>query len=315
MGAEFNPSDLIRVFVSEASDGTRVLAEALRANGELPPPPHELYEHYIVAHRLRGAAALYGYGGVSQLSAELELILERANDIAPDDWPTVVRVMREVVGGLVVLIKGIGQDGSEDATVVTRCLGLLDELQVLPPAVSVSLDYVHPAIDVEILSYFTPEAGEYLQTIDELVRILRSTRDHDDAIYRLFRATHTLKGSAYTVGFQVIGDIARPMEDGMIAVREKRLVLTDHMLETFEQATRTVQLLLRRDPQGGYQLQRDVPVLIHRLIQICEGGGSAGSMSGGPTGSDVLPTSHVRAEPVFSVEVPPPDLSDAWLLP
>lgn len=315
MGAESNQPDLIRVFVSEASDGTRVLGEALRTNGEVIPPPHEVYEHYIVAHRLRGAAALYGYGGISRLSAELEVILERANDIAPADWPTVVSVMREVVAGLVDLIQQIGRDGREDPDVVTRCLESLEGLQVLPPAVSVSLDYVHPILDVEILSYFIPEAEEYLQTIDDLVRILRATRDNDDAIYRLFRATHTLKGSAYTVGFQVIGDIARPMEEGMIAVRDKRLVLTDSMLEVFESATRTVRLLLRRDPQGGYQLQRDIPVLIHQLMQMCEGTVSVSLLSGGPTGPDVVSASPVIPEPVVSVEVPPVDLSDAYLLP
>jgi chemosensory pili system protein ChpA (sensor histidine kinase/response regulator) len=315
MGAEPNQSDLIRVFVSEASDGTRVLAEALRANGEPIPPPHEIYEHYIVAHRLRGAAALYGYQGVSRLSAELEVILERANDISPDDWPTVVGVMREVVHGLVVLVQSIGHDGSEDEDDVARCLELLEQLHVLPPTVSVSLDYVHPTIDVEILSYFVPEAEEYLQGIDDLVQTLRATRDNDDAIYRLFRVTHTLKGSAYTVGFQVIGDIARPMEDGMIAVREKRLVLTDEMLEIFEKATQTVRFLLRRDPQEGYQLQRDVLVVINQLVQMCTGTVSASSSIAGPSRPDVVTTGPAIPEPVVSVEVPPSDLSDAYLLP
>ncbi len=315
MGVESNQPDLIRVFVSEASDGTTVLGEALRANGELIPPPHEVYEHYIVAHRLRGAAALYGYGGVSRLSAELEVILERANDIAPADWPTVVSVMREVVAGLVDLIQQISRDGREDPDVVTRCLESLERLQVLPPAVSVSLDYVHPIIDVEILSYFIPEAEEYLRTIVELVRMLRTTRDNDDAIYRLFRATHTLKGSAYTVGFQVIGDIARPMEDGMIAVKEKRLVLTDSMLEVFENAARTVQFLLRRDPQAGYQLQRDVPVLIHQLTQLCEETVSASLSREKPTEADVVAPRPEISEPVVSVEVPSADLSDAYLFP
>ncbi len=312
MGAESNQHDLTRVFVSEASDGTRTLAEALRADGELIPSPQELSEHYIIAHRLRGAAALYGYGGVSRLSAELEVILEQANDIAPDDWPTVVSVMRAVVGGLRILVQGIGHSGNEDEGVVTRCLGLLEQLQILPQAVSVSLDYVHPTLDVEILSYFIPEAEEYLRSIDELVQTLRATRDNDDAIYRLFRATHTLKGSAYTVGFQVVGDIARPMEEGMIAVREKRLLLTDDLLELFENATRTIQLLLRRDPQGGYQLQRDVPVLIHQLTHMGEG-----TVSAGPSkeNSEALSASPGIHDPVVSVDVPPSDLSDAYLLP
>ena len=61
MGAESNQPDLIRVFVSEASDGTRVLGDALHTASKQIPPMLEVYEHYIVAHRLRGAAALDGF--------------------------------------------------------------------------------------------------------------------------------------------------------------------------------------------------------------------------------------------------------------
>lgn len=315
MGAESNQSDLIRVFVSEASDGTRALAEALRANGEPIPSPQEISEQYIVAHRLRGAAALYGYEGISRLYAELEVILERANDISSDSWPAVVGVMREIVCGLTVLVQAIGHDGREDEHVVTRCLGLLEQLPVLPPEVSVGLDYVLPTVDAEILSYFVPEAEEYLQSIDDLLRTLRTTRDNDDALYQLFRTIHTLKGSAYTVGFQVIGDVARPMEDGMIAVREKRLRLTDKLLTMFEKATQTVQVLLRRDPQGGTFLQHDVPMLIKQLVEMCESDDSASPLLERPRELDAGSASPAIPHPVVSVQVPPPDLSEAYLLP
>ncbi|MFO0699117.1 MAG: Hpt domain-containing protein [Nitrospira sp.] len=315
MGAESNQPDLIRVFVSEASDGTKTLAAALRAKGDPIPASQELYEHYIIAHRLRGAAALYGYGGVSRISAELEVILERANDIASDDWPTTVSVLREAVQELDSLVKGIRDHGGEDEAIVAGCLGVLEQLQVLPPVVSVSLDYVYPAVDAEILSYFIPEAEDYLRAIDDLIRTLRETRDNEDAIFRLFRTTHTLKGSAYTVGFQVIGDIARPMEDGMIAVREKRLVLTEGMLEVYEQATRHIELLLQRDPQGGYQLQRDVPLLINRLRQLCEGRVLGSAIIEEPQKPNVVMSCPAVPEPVVDVEAPPPGLSDAYLLP
>lgn len=315
MGVDSNQPDLIRVFISEASDGTKALAQAVGAAGGPIPPSHEIYEQYIIAHRLRGAAALYGYGGLSRVYAELEVILERGNEIASDGWPRVVEVMREVIRGVDALVRTIGRNGHEDEAVVTHCLGLLEQLQVLPPAVSVSLDYVHPIVDAEILSYFVPEAEEYLRNIDEVLRILRAAHDNDDAIYRLFRTVHTLKGSADTVGFQVIGDVARPMEEGVIAVRENRLTLTDAMLGMFEKAIHTIQILLRRDPQGGDQLQRDVPVLINQLRQLCEGAAATSPLGEETGGPDVHPNSLSRSEPTVSVEVPPPDLSEAYLLP
>ena len=41
-----------------------------------------------------------------------------------------------------------------------------------------------------------------------------------DTIHQLYRVAHTLKGSAYTVGCEVVGDIAYPIETCMTAVRE-----------------------------------------------------------------------------------------------
>ncbi len=85
-----------------------------------------------------------------------------------------------------------------------------------------SPEYLVPTIDAEVLSYFAPEADEYLQTLEVLTNRLRENPGDAETIQSLYRTAHTLKGSAHTIGFKVIGDIAHPIEACMIAVREAR---------------------------------------------------------------------------------------------
>lgn len=279
MGSEFDQQNLVGIFVAEASDGMTALTKALHPADASVPTPQQLQEQYIVAHRIRGAAALYGYGGVAQLSERLEAVLEQAPSITDAEWLRAVGAMREMVQGIQSLIQTIEQGGTEDGGVVERCLasseGLLpgtqNETSSMPLAIPVSQAHVVPVLDAEVLSYFVPEAEEYLDTIDGLVQSLRTNPCDEDASYRLFRTAHTLKGSAYTVGFQVIGDIAHPMEDCMVAVREGRVQLGGNLLGALAQAAGIVRLILRRDPAYANRLQEDVPTVIHVLTQLRDG--------------------------------------------
>ena len=83
----------------------------------------------------------------------------------------------------------------------------------------------------EILAYFAPEAAEHLETMTRaLLALERSGRDEEE-LQSLFRAVHTLKGAAYTVGFTPVGDLAHRLEDLLVAVREARQPLTPAVVE------------------------------------------------------------------------------------
>ncbi|MGQ0694378.1 MAG: hybrid sensor histidine kinase/response regulator, partial [Nitrospiraceae bacterium] len=108
-------------------------------------------------------------------------------------------------------------------------------------------DYLVPHLDPEVMSYFAPEAQEYLETLE--ANLLRLDKDPTsmELINQLFRTAHTLKGSAYTVGFQSIGDLVHHVEDFMGAVRDNHLKVlpghTDLMLRSVD----VVRVLMRRD--------------------------------------------------------------------
>jgi chemosensory pili system protein ChpA (sensor histidine kinase/response regulator) len=296
MSEEFDQNNLISIFVAEASDGMAAIAGALNpADGTLPTPP-QIQEHFITAHRIRGASALYGYGGVAVLSERLEIICERAEQISQEAWPRIVGAMRETVQGIQTLVNAISVGEGEDQGTVARCLALSEDWAfgeavmeapasaiLVPPvpesggaqhmdtrsgAAGATVEYLLPSMDAEVLSCFLPEVEEYLSAIDGLIQVLHVNRNGADATHRLCRAAHTLKGAAYTAGFQVIGDIAHPMEDCMIAVRDGRLPLTDELLGVFAQGVSLIRTLMRRERSTVEDVQREVPAVISLLNKL-----------------------------------------------
>jgi chemosensory pili system protein ChpA (sensor histidine kinase/response regulator) len=132
-------------------------------------------------------------------------------------------------------------------------------------------DYLVPTLDAEVLSYFSPEADEYLQTMESLLQRLWQDPDDGETVDTLVRTTHTLKGSAYTIGFMVIGDVAHPVEDCMIAVREGQISLSPDVLRAIGRAVEVIRLLMRRDDAKVAQLQHEVPDVTQVLAQIRNG--------------------------------------------
>lgn len=289
MGAEFDRENLMSIFVAEAVEGMAELKRALHPADASVPGPHILQEQYIVAHRIRGAAALYGFAGIAQLSERLEALFEQSHMIPEVDWHRAVGAMREIVQGVQLQLDVIGQGGGEDQVTIDRCLAVSDGFLSGEPASTTACsegddtvdvqaevdqltqEYLVPSVDAEVLSYFVPEALEYLDTIDALIRTLQAQPNDEDAIYRLFRTVHTLKGSGHTVGFTVIGDIAYPMEECMGGVRERRIQLSDALVEGLTRAVGIIRMALRRDPAQVPQLQHHVPVVIDLLSQLRDG--------------------------------------------
>ncbi|HSN03779.1 MAG TPA: Hpt domain-containing protein [Nitrospira sp.] len=339
MSAEFDQENLIGIFLAEASDGMATLKTALHPVDGAVPSAQQLQRHYIVAHRIRGAAALYGYQGIAQLGERLEALCEQAESISGSEWLRAVGAMREIIQAVQLQLDVIGQGGAEDQATIERCLsvssGFLHEESTVrqvsaaqleagsacnPDGEPLSRQYLIPDLDEEVLSYFVPEAVEYLDTIDSLIRALQARPADDEAMYRFFRTAHTLKGSGYTVGFAVIGDLAHPMEECLVAVREERRQLTDEFFEGMTRAVNTLRVLLRRDPDQFQRLQQEVPSTISRLRQIRDGeamvmGRQVSVPLAQPSAAAEVSGPVQATSPVRGAEEPLPGLSPEYLVP
>ncbi|MBH0206529.1 MAG: hybrid sensor histidine kinase/response regulator [Nitrospira sp.] len=293
MSLEFDRDNRISIFTVDALNGLEVLTKVLFPADASFPVPQQLHEQVSIARRLRSAAALYGFSGIARLCERLELICEQARAIPDAEWPTAVGVVREIIEGILTLVKAIGSGGSEERAMVERCLelsaGLLSNESTMPdsepvrPLESVATaetameapqatdqpdDYFLPQLDAEVLGYFTPEAQAYLESLEATLLQLDKDTQNRDLVSQLFRTVHTLKGSAYTVGFQAIGDLIHHVEDFIGAVRGGRLRLLSGQADVLFLAVDVVRVLIQRDPSRIHETRKQFETALWELKQL-----------------------------------------------
>lgn len=273
MSAEFDQDGLISIFVLEASDGLKALRLALHPDDGSLPTPECLRGQFILAHRVKGAAYQYGFTTIAELGEELETTLEHLDEDAGHDWQRVVDRLRDLVEEMQTQIDHVANRKAQHPEPPGEAPA--DSLEAPPidptPAAPVgavsplSDEYLIPDVHDEVMEYFAPEAQEYLDTIE--AALLRLERDPHDAetIQLLFRTAHTLKGSAYTVGCDVVGDVAHPLEDLMGAIRDAHRGMTAPQLDAILRAVDVMRLLMRRDPSQLEQMREKVSTLLATL--------------------------------------------------
>ena len=277
MSSEFDRQGLVDIFVTEASEALDVLTKAFHPSDGTMPTSSQLQAQYVWAHKIRGASALYGYEGLALMGSLVESTLEEAPSIEASLWPKALEIMRGVVVSLKTQLKVVADGGTEDLEVSAQwkseVAGLFPSLPVATPSEPAVLapDYLAPTLDAEGLSYFTSEADEYLQSMESLLHRLREDSKDEEAVYRLYGMAHTLKESAHTIGFKVVCDVARPVEDCMIAIRGGELSLSPDVLGVIGRAVEVIRLLVRRDGGNVVQLQHEVPDVTEALVQIRNG--------------------------------------------
>ncbi len=286
MSAEFDQDGLISIFVLEASDGLKALWHALHPDDGSLPTPESLHGQFILAHRVKGAAYQYGFTDIAELGDELEATLEHLDEEAVGDWGRVVEHLRDLVRRMDARVGEVAdrqsqepESQSEAPVEPLEARPPVAESSEAPPAAAPSLTdaYLIPDIHEEILEYFAPEAQEYLDTIEAaLLRLEKDPRDAE-TIQTLFRTAHTLKGSAYTVGCDVVGDVSHPLEDLMGAIRDAHLGMTASQLDAILRAVDVIRLLMRRDPSQLEQMREKVSTLLETLrAQVAAGPEAAG---------------------------------------
>src|SRR5438093_4341326 len=281
MGAEFDRAALVSIFVAEATDGLTKLWTALHPTDSSIPTPEALQPHYVVAHTIKGIAAMYDFMGVMSLADALEPVLEQATRVSTAEWPDVVAMLRDTVGTLRAQIEAIGRLGAEDQPAIeawkTRYSSTnpasLASAEDSPPDESLSASYLNPDLDPEVISYFAPEAQEYVDAIEaSLLRLEKNPQD-PNTIQQLFRTAHTLKGSAYTVGFKAIGDLTHHVEDYMGVIRDGRMQMMPAMMDLFFRAVDVIRQLMWRDRSTLDKTRREFSAVRQGLQE----------MSGAPT--------------------------------
>ncbi len=261
MGSQLDRRALVGVFVAEATESLRKLDAFLGSIDGMAPAREAIQSQFIAAHNLRGSAALYGFPGVSGLAEILETTLEQAGEKPQADWAGMLAMLRDLASTLRAQIERIGRAGTEDAEGIRAWHVRHPKTQ----PVSLPDAYLNPNLDEDICSYFIPEAQEYLEAIEKALLKLEKNSDDSATIQHLFRTAHTLKGSAYTVGFQAIGDVTHHVEDFMSAIRDGQMRVTPALTDVIFRAVDVVRLLIKRDPQHLEHTRRQYAAVLEQL--------------------------------------------------
>ncbi len=249
---------LLSLFLMEAWDTLGIVEE------HLADPAEALDELRLVTHRLRGSAALNGFPKVAALAALMESVVERTIADPYQGRESARTALAAFADALQKSLDRIGTAGSEDAADIDAVLvhygGVAADSGPSGPGAaaaetSTSLEDLDRFLlddldrffrdNGDVLEYFVPEATEHLDFAAQSLLALEREGASDAEIARLFRAVHTLKGAAYTVGCRVIGALAHRVEDLLGEVRDGHRVLGETGLEAVNAALDALRLLMR----------------------------------------------------------------------
>lgn len=137
----------------------------------------------------------------------------------------------------------------------------------------------------EEMQLFFEEANEQLETMEEVLLSLERSPNDPALIQELFRAAHTLKGGAATVGFDDVARLTHAMETLLDAVRQGETQLTvdktDRLLTGLDALRK---LLAAAEETGQPASESSVDVDLDGLIQELEHGSRSDQTGGARSG-------------------------------
>ncbi|MFW5984755.1 MAG: chemotaxis protein CheW [Halanaerobiaceae bacterium] len=85
--------------------------------------------------------------------------------------------------------------------------------------------------DSQYLQMFFDEASEYIQILNENILILENEPENKEVINSVFRAAHSLKGMAATMGFDSLTELTHKIENLLDQVRNEEIKVTVEVVD------------------------------------------------------------------------------------
>jgi len=161
-----------------------------------------------------------------------------------------------------------------------------------------------PGLDPELVSLFTEEAGELLDSSDGLMATLRNAPDDVECIRGLQRNLHTLKGGARVVGIAAVGDLAHAMETLLEKIGDRKRAVEPIEVDSLERAFDRLHDMLERVMENRAVA---TPVnAVERFNALAEGRPIAGVAGAFETTSEPNPARDEVVPVAKAVPAPPP---------
>ncbi len=93
----------------------------------------------------------------------------------------------------------------------------------------------------QYLGIFLDEASEHIQGLNDNLLTLEQDPENEDSINEIFRAAHSLKGMAGTMGYKRLQKLTHVTEDVFSAIRGGQMKVTSNLIDVLFQALDAIQ--------------------------------------------------------------------------
>ena len=122
----------------------------------------------------------------------------------------------------------------------------------------------------QYLSMFIEESKEHLQSLNEQLLVLEKEPDNSDTINEIFRAAHSLKGMAGTMGYKRMQRLTHEMEDVFSEIRNGKVQvnaeLVDILFQCLDELSKYLDNIIATSDEGN-DSNEQLPQLLNDFVK------------------------------------------------
>lgn len=124
----------------------------------------------------------------------------------------------------------------------------------------------------QYLEIFIEETKEHLESLNEHILVLEKEPENDATINEIFRAAHSLKGMAGTMGFQKMQHLTHNMENVFSEIRNGKMKVTSDLIDVLFKGLDALESYLVDIQTEGTEGDQECNDIIEALKQILDKG-------------------------------------------
>jgi chemosensory pili system protein ChpA (sensor histidine kinase/response regulator) len=289
--------EAVETFLQEAAEHLQYLREYVSVLQDVEPRREDLERLYIAAHTLSGTSASYGFPRFSEVAGKLAHVFQYATNatLGNDLHGPLTEFLSDGISVLETDLLEISDTGDES---IDDIAAFKERYRFAFPSEPPPLNYLQPpAPDVpttfpeeetsvagatgsyfdalpgdeevpdEILEFFQPEAEEHLQVVSDCLISLEGNNNPEE-INKLFRAIHTVKGSAAQVGLRRLGGIAHRVEDLIGRLRDGEIDPSPAVVDLCLESVDVLKKTLHRQWEDDAEMRTVVDSLLGRIAEF-----------------------------------------------
>lgn len=148
----------------------------------------------------------------------------------------------------------------------------------------------------QYLEIFIDETNEHLQNLSDCIMSLEKDPENMDTINEIFRAAHSLKGMAGTMGFKRMQHLTHDMENVFQEVRSGNMKVTSGLVDILFQCLDAIDAYLENVKESSDEGTEDNEAIIQELNSIL----AAGTGNAPETGKSAAQPEEKKEEPAKS---------------